>query len=59
MVITRIIDKDMDGCHRRVVAFQLFQHLFCRLGVDPLTLNKGELEGLKVERALYSLTIIL
>ena len=53
VVITRVVHEDMNGRHCRVVAFQLFQHLFGRLGVDLLTLNKGELEGLKVERALY------
>ena len=52
VVITRVVHEDMNGGHCRVVVFQLFQHLFGRLGVDLLALNKGELEGLKIERAL-------
>ena len=51
--VRRVVHEDMNGCHCRVVAFQLFLHLFCRLSVDLLTRDKGELEGLKVECSLY------
>ena len=53
VVTARVVQKDMNGRHCRGVALQLFQHLLGRMGVDLLTLNKGELEGLKVERASY------
>ena len=53
VVITCVVHEDMKVCLRRVVAVQLFQHLFGCLGVDLLTLNKGELKYLHIKRALY------
>ena len=52
MMIAGIVDKDMDGRHGLVVALQLCQHLLGCLGIDLLAFHKGELEGLKVKRAL-------
>ena len=51
-MISGIVDKDMDGRLGRVVALQFFQHLLGCLGVDPLTLDKGELKSLQIKRAL-------
>ena len=52
MMIAGIVDKNMDGRHGLVVAFQFFQHLSGCLSIDFLAFHKGELEGLKVKRAL-------
>ena len=54
MMIAGIVDKNMDGRHGLVVAFQFFQHLSGCLSIDFLAFHKGELEGLKVKRALMS-----
>ena len=52
MVITRIVDKNMDGRFGRVVALRLFQHGPCRLGIDLLAFHKSKLERFKIERTL-------
>ena len=52
MMIAGIVDKNMDGRHGLVVAFQLFQHLSGCLGIDLLAFHRGDLESLKVKRAL-------
>lgn len=52
MMIAGIVHIDVDDCHRGIVAFQLFQHLFCRQRIDLLSFHKGEVEGLKIKRPL-------
>ena len=51
-MISGIVYKDVDERHGGIVALQLFQHLFGCLGIDLLGLDKGELKGFKIKRAL-------
>ncbi len=52
VVVSGIVDKDMYGRHRRIVALRFFQHGAGGLRADLLAFDKGKLEGFKVERAL-------
>lgn len=51
-MVTSIVEKDVNCRHGRVLGFQLFQHLPRCLGIDLLTIHKGELKGLKIKCAL-------
>ena len=46
MMIAGIVDKNMDGRHGLVVAFQFFQHLSGCLSIDFLAFHKSELKAL-------------
>ncbi len=55
VVITGVVEEDVDRRHGRVVAlrlFQLFQHGPCRLGIDLLAFHESKLERFKIKRAL-------
>ncbi len=52
VVISSIVQIDVDCCLGWVGAFQFCQHLSGGLRVDLLAFYKGELESLQIKRAL-------
>ena len=52
MMVTRIVDYDVNYGLRVVVFFNLFQQLPSGFSIDLFALDEGELEGFEIKRAL-------
>jgi len=52
MMVSSIVEKDVNCCHGWVLGFQLFQHLLRCVGIDLFAFHKSELKALKIKRTL-------